>query len=128
MAYKFLSPEWAEQVTLTLREHPDMAAAIDSPLLVQFQIDDVPEGRVSRYYFGLSTGAPTLQLGTVDDPDLTLTIDYETASALSQGTLDIQAAFFKGRLTISGNVAKLLKHQRTLGELAKSLAELDMEY
>lgn len=129
VAARFLSTAWAEQVTAAVRDHPGFAPAVeDVEFSVQFEIDQVPDGTVARYYLDVGAGDASLAIGTHSKPDLTVRTDYATAAAISQGTLKIQSAFFSGKLAISGNVAKLLMNQRALDHLADAVSGLEVEY
>ena len=129
VAVRFLSAEWAEQVPAAIGERsgadPAMAGV---ELAIQFEVERTPDGSTGRYYLDLDQSIGSVRIGTVEHPDLTVRTDYSTASAISQGTLKIQTAFFSGKLSISGNVAKLLLHQRALDHLADAVADLEVEY
>lgn len=124
MAARFLSAEWAAQVTEAIAER----SGSDAELAIQFEVEQAPDGSAARYYLDLDSGVAAIRLGTTEHPDLTVRTDYSTASAISQGTLKIQTAFFSGKLSISGNVAKLLLNQRALDHVADAVSELEFEY
>ena len=129
MAAKFLSAGWAEQVTAAVRDHPGFATAVEGvEFSVQFEIDQVPDGAAASYYLDVADDDAVLTIGTLPQADLVVRTDYATASAISQGTLKIQSAFFSGKLAISGNVAKLLLNQRALDHLADAVSDLEVEY
>lgn len=129
MAARFLSAEWAEQVTAAAQDHPGFGTAVeDIEFSVQFEVDEVPDGAVARYYLDVGDDDASLAIGTHGKPDLTVKTDYATAAAISQGTLKIQSAFFSGKLAISGNVAKLLLNQRALDHLAAAVSGLEVAY
>ncbi|MCY4620633.1 MAG: SCP2 sterol-binding domain-containing protein [bacterium] len=126
---RFLSAEWAEQVTAAVHDHPGFGPAVEGiEFSVQFEIDQVPDGAAARYYLDVDSDDASLAIGTLGQPDLTVRTDYTTAAAISQGTLKIQSAFFSGKLAISGNVAKLLLNQRALDQLADAISGLEVEY
>ncbi len=129
MVARFLSAEWAEQVTAALHDHPGFGPAVeDIEFSVQFEVDQVPDGAVARYYLDVAGDDASLAIGTLGQADLTVRTDYTTAAAISQGRLKIQSAFFSGKLAISGNVAKLLLNQRALDQLADAISGLKVEY
>lgn len=129
MAARFLSAEWAEEVTAAVRDHPGFGTAVEGiEFSVQFEIDEAPDGAAARYYLDVAGDDAVLAIGSLPQADLAVRTDYATASAISQGTLKIQSAFFSGKLAISGNVAKLLLNQRALDHLADAVSGLEVEY
>ncbi len=51
-----------------------------------------------------------MELGHVDSPDVTLTLDYQTARAIFvEGTADAaMSAFMQGKVRVEGDLAKLI--------------------
>jgi putative sterol carrier protein len=87
-----------------------------------------PEGEV-RYWFKIEDGQARLGLGELEGPsDATISQDYETAVALSKNELSGTAAYFSGRLRVSGNLMKLMQMQAVLGQLPEALQGLDVDY
>ena len=125
---KFLSQEWAQDVTNALNSHQGFTNAIgDAELGIQFNTSDGPEGDVD-YYLQTSGGSAVLSLGTLENPDVTVKQSYETAAAISKGELNTQAAFMSGKLKVSGNLAKLMMHQSAIQQWGAAVTELDVEY
>lgn len=128
MAVKFLTEEWATAVTDALNTHPGFKSAMGSAeLAIQFRTTDAPEGDID-YYMTTSQGTANLQMGTLEDPDVTIVQNYETATAISQGELNTQTAFMTGKIKVSGNLAKLMMHQRAITEWGSAVKGLDVEY
>lgn len=125
---KFLSAEWAQDVTSALNNHPGFINAIGSAQLgIQFNTSDSPDGDVD-YYLQTDDGSARLELGTLDNPDVTVKQTYETAAAISKGELDTQTAFMTGKLKVSGNLAKLMMHQSAIQQWGAAVSELELEY
>jgi putative sterol carrier protein len=125
---KFLSEEWARDVTTALNSHGGFKNAIGAAELgIQFQVEDAPEGDVN-YYLKSSGGTSNMAIGTLDDPDVTLKQSYDTASAISKGELNAQTAFMTGKLKVSGNLAKLMMHQSAVQQWAAAVTDLDVVY
>ena len=125
---KFLSQEWASEVTTALNDHDGFKNAIGAADLgIQFETEGAPDGQVD-YYLKSSGGNSEMALGTLDDPDVTVKQSYETASAISQGELNTQTAFMTGKLKVSGNLAKLMMHQSAIQQWGAAVSELDVEY
>ena len=125
---KFLSEEWARDVTTALNSHGGFKNAIGAAEVgIQFQVEDAPEGDVN-YYLKSSGGTSNMAIGTLDDPDVTLKQSYDTASAISKGELNTQTAFMTGKLKVSGNLAKLMMHQSAVQQWAAAVTDLDVVY
>jgi|FLYL01.1.fsa_nt_gi putative sterol carrier protein len=128
MAVKFLSEDWAQAVEAALNAHPGFKGAIaNAELSIQFNVTDAPDGDVS-YYLKASGGQAELKLGQVDDPDVTVTQNYDTASAISRGELNTQTAFMTGKLKVSGNLAKLMMHQAAIQQWQAAVKDIEVEY
>ena len=128
MAVTFLSAEWAQAVTDALNGHPGFRSSMgEAELSIQFNTKDAPSGDIS-YYLNTSGGHADLALGTADNPDVTIDQGYDTASAISQGALHIQTAFMTGKIKVAGNLAKLMMHQKAIGEWGSAVKDLEVEY
>jgi putative sterol carrier protein len=126
---QFLTEEWLSELTETLNGHEGFKNAIETTeLKLQFEVPDAPEGAESRYYMAIANGAAEAGGGDVDEPDATITNDYETASAISKGDLNTQMAFMTGKLKVAGNMAKLMMNQAMLTQFAEAASALDVEY
>lgn len=72
---------------------------------------------VGHYHLVLGSGAATVHPGAAPNPDITIKQDAETAEALRDGTLHAQGAFLTGRLSVDGDVAKLIEYGPLLTSL-----------
>jgi putative sterol carrier protein len=125
---KFLSEEWANDVSAALSSHEGFKNAIGAADLgIQFNTEDGPDGDVD-YYLKSSGGITNVAVGSLDDPDVTVKQSYDTAAAISQGDLNTQTAFMTGKLKVSGNLAKLMMHQSAIQQWASAVSDLDVEY
>ena len=127
MAVKFLSKEWAEEVKNILQGNEQMKSAAGAMTARIQQVITAPDGE-SRYWFTIENGQMDLGLGDIDNPDATITQDYDTAAALSKGELTGTAAYMSGKLRVSGDLMKLMQLQGVLGQLPQALKDLDVEY
>ena len=129
MATKFLSTEWAQAATDILSRHAPFSSAMEGMgVSLQFEVGDAPPGANSTYYLSVADGAAAIEIGTLKKADVSVATDYNTAAAISKGDLNIQTAFFSGKLKVSGNLAKLMLHQSALGQLAAAVSSLDVEF
>ena len=125
---KFLSEEWAQDVTKALNNHEGFKNAIGAAELgIQFSVENAPDGDTD-YFLKSSGGSTNLAVGTLDDADVTVKQSYDTAVAISQGELNTQTAFMTGKLKVSGNLAKLMMHQSAVQQWGAAVAELDVDY
>jgi len=125
---KFLSEEWAQDVTKALNNHEGFKNAIGAAELgIQFSVENAPDGDTD-YFLKSSGGSTNLAVGTLDDADVIVKQSYDTAVAISQGELNTQTAFMTGKLKVSGNLAKLMMHQSAVQQWGAAVAELDVDY
>jgi putative sterol carrier protein len=125
---KFLSDEWASDVTAALNAHDGFRNAIGTAdLTIQFNVSDTPEGEVD-YYLQAGGGNAEMGIGTLEGADVTVKQSYDTAAAVSKGELNTQTAFMTGKLKVSGNLAKLMMHQGAIQQWGAAVSTLDIEY
>ncbi len=128
MATRFLSEEWALNATAAFADHPGLEEALaGADLLIQFSVTEAAEGTVD-YYILAEGGRAELSLGKRPDADVTLVSDYDTAVAVSKGELNIQNAYFSGKIDVAGNLAKLIKDRNAVLSLAEAVTSLKVEY
>ena len=129
MGVKFLSPEWARAATDALASHSGFVAAINGvSLSLQFEVTGGSNGADTHYFVKVSSGAASVEMGAIEKADLAFTTHYSTAAAISKGDLNVQTAFFTGKLKITGNFAKLMVHQAALESMAEAVSHLDIRY
>jgi putative sterol carrier protein len=125
---KFLSEEWASEVTSALNNHQGFKNAIgEADLTIQFGTTEAPDGEVD-YYLQAGGGDARMAIGTLEGADVTVKQSYDTATAISKGELNTQTAFMTGKLKVSGNLAKLMMHQGAIQQWSAAVSELDVEY
>ena len=112
--YLFLSDEWLDEARAIRAEYDGRGGGIEHAVRVNLVVVDVPfgEGTVNAHA-DTSTGELILDVGHIDDPDLTVTIGYDTARAmLVEGNpqAGIQA-FMQGKIKVVGDIAKLMALQ-----------------
>ena len=115
--YEFLTAEWVKAVQAIREEYghhvPDVALpAVRLNLKVVDAPDTVDPDGVVRAHADTSAGGArglVLELGALPEPDLTLTVDYNTAYALlvDQRPNAFIAAFLTGKIKIAGDVSRL---------------------
>jgi len=116
--YAFLSPEWIERArkiyeVAAQRHREDESDPVPKVTLnlvvtsVPFQEDDLLAFADSR------DGAFRIELGQLENPDATLTIDYRVARSIFIAGDEGAGvrSFMSGKMRVSGNLAKLLSLQ-----------------
>jgi putative sterol carrier protein len=127
MPVRFLSDEWVAEVKERLNASDAFrAGAGDADATLQ-QVIASPGGE-RRYWIRIQSGTIDMGSGEVQQPDATITQDYETAAALARGELNPVAAFMSGKLRINGSMMLLMQLQGALAELPKVMAEMDVDY
>src|SRR3712207_9563364 len=107
MAVKFLSEEWAQEMTKALNESDEFkSAASNQQAKLQQVVTDTPDGGEGKYYFVLENGSAEVSLGELSDAEATITQNYDTAVAITKTELNAQQAFMQGKLKISGNMMR----------------------
>ena len=126
---KFLTTEWLEALEATVNAHEDFTSAIASvDLTLQFDVTDPPEGKIPTYLLAITGGSLAASEGAGDEPDATISNDYETAVAISKGELNTQMAFMTGKMKVSGNMAKIMMNQAVFTKFAEAASDLEVEY
>ncbi|MDQ3962621.1 MAG: SCP2 sterol-binding domain-containing protein [Actinomycetota bacterium] len=129
MAVKFLSEEWAQEVTNALNASDDFeSAASGQSVKLQQVVTDTPDGGEQKYFFTLDGGKVQVGLGEITDAEATLTQSYETAVAITKQELNPQNAFMQGKLKISGNMMKLMQLQGVFNAMPKAVTDVEVEY
>jgi len=127
VAVKFLSKEWAEEVKSALQNNEQMKSSAGAMSARIQQVISGSDGE-TRYWFTIENGQMDLGLGDIDNPDATITQDYDTAAALAKNELTGTAAYMSGKLKVSGDLMKLMQLQGVLSQLPNALKDIDVEY
>jgi putative sterol carrier protein len=128
VAVKFLSEDWAQEVTNALNSSDEFQnAASNQVVKLQQVVTDAPDGEV-KYFFTLEGGKAQVGVGEISDAEATLTQNYETAVAITKQELNAQNAFMQGKLKISGNMMKLMQLQGVFNAMPKAVTDVEVEY
>jgi len=109
--YPFLSDGWIAAARSIYETHRGQAPTIGVALRANLNITDVPFGTGPlAAHLDTSNGDLELDLGHLDQADVTLTMAYETAKAqvVDQDPQVVLQAFMSGRIKIEGDMAKLM--------------------
>ncbi len=135
--YPFLSDQWIaearrirEELRGSLPEQP-----VANPVRMNQVITEVPFGSGSLdAHIDTTSGELEIDAGHLDEPDVTVTLDYDTAKAVFvDGTVETaMQAFMAGKVRVQGDLPKLIaaiQQQATpltpeAGEIARRIKEI----
>jgi len=126
--YPFLSEEWMEEAHKIREEFHGQVSPPAHVVRMNQIITDVPfgDGGPIKAYMDTSEGELELDLGELDNPDLTVTVDYETAKAIfvEQNPQAGMQAFMAGKIKVTGDMTKLMAMQSQAPDpVAQQVAE-----
>jgi putative sterol carrier protein len=127
MGVKFLSEEWAEEITKAINSNEAFQQAAGNQAAKIQNVVTTPEGE-KKYFFTLEGGQAQLTVGEMEAPDATISQDYDTAVALSKSELSGTAAFMSGKIRVSGDLMKLMQMQGVFSTLPQAISTVDVEY
>ena len=127
MGVKYLSDEWAKSVTEAVNANDSFKQqATGKNVKLQYVIT-TGEGEV-KYYTELKDGQANVGIGEIDDPEATLSSDYETSAALFRNELNATAAYMSGKLKIQGDLMKLMQLQGLVNTIPEATKSIDVEF
>lgn len=116
---RFLSTAWFEEVasaTAGTDQGGDRTGG--ERLVIRQVVRGTPDGDVGYHVIVASGDARIIGPGGEAGPaDLTITCDWDTATAIAQGKLAAQTALVEGRLRVKGDLAVVAAHAGGLGGL-----------
>lgn len=116
MPYEFLTEEWMTEA----KRLRDEAGAPASPPAHVIRMNQVITGAPFSEedilaFMDTSDGELKMELGALENPDLTVTVDYDTAKAIfvEQNPQAGMQAFMAGKIKVQGDMTKLMAMQQT---------------
>ena len=116
--YPFLSDEWVAAARQIREEFDTLEEGVPDNVRMNQVITEVPFGTGTiNSHIDTSSGSLEMDLGHLDEADVTVTLDYDTAKAVFvDGTVSAaMTAFMAGKVRVQGEMAKLLS---ALGQLS----------
>jgi SCP-2 sterol transfer family len=114
MSHPFLSAEWMAEAKAIRERYADQTGKVAQSLKINQVVTDVPwgDGTVASH-IDTSSGDFVMDLGHLDDADVTVTTDYATAKAIFVDGDQAAAmqAFMAGKITVQGDMMKLMALQ-----------------
>jgi hypothetical protein len=114
---QFLSEEWLEGAKAIREEYRGKAGApphvVKMNLVIKECPDGVGDGGVVQAHMDSTEGEMEMDLGHLEDPQLTVTLPYGVAqSILVEGNPQAgMQAFMSGQITVTGDMTKLMAMQ-----------------
>jgi len=109
--YPFLSTEWMEAAKRIRDEMPKPDVPSVGVMKANLVVTASPfDGGDVKAHVDTSSGEIVVEEGHLDTPDLTITVEYDTAKALFVD-LDVTAAmqaFMAGKVKVQGDITKLM--------------------
>ncbi len=109
--HPFLSDGWLAEARRMGKEYAEGLDAGEYLIRMNQVITDVPFGDGTLHtHIDSSSGTMEMETGHLDDPDVTVTLDYETArSVFIEGNREAgMQAFMAGKVVVQGDMTKLL--------------------
>lgn len=112
--YPFLTDQWVEEAKRIREEYRGRMPSGVQAVRMNQVVTDVPFGTGTLdAHLDSSSGEVEMDLGHLPNPDLTITLDYQTARAIfvegsSQTAME---AFMAGRIRVQGDISKLMAMQ-----------------
>ena len=127
MPHPFLSDEWLDEAKAIRDKYAGQGAAMAHKIKMNQVITAVPfgDGEV-KLHMDTSDGELVMEKGHLDDADVTITTDYDTARKIfvDQDPQAGMQAFMSGKIKVQGDMMKLMQMQGTPpDETAKKVAE-----
>jgi hypothetical protein len=109
--YPFLSEEWIAEAKTIREKFRGQGGAAPAPMKMNQIITDVPFGDGSiNAHMDTTSGEMEMDLGHLDDAEVTVTVDYGTAKAIfvDQNPQAGMQAFMAGKIKVQGDMTKLM--------------------
>ena len=129
--YRYLSPEWAEEVLRLVKEKlsPERMKHITSSMLTVNT--SCPDGKDRAIYYEIVDGIVTdvsIREGELPRAEFTITADYELFARISRGELRARAALMSGKMKLKGPLVKALRLSPLVDRLNEVIATIPTEY
>ena len=109
-------------------KYADEVPEVEADLRINQVVTDVPfrDSEVNSH-LDTTTGRVAMELGLLDDADVTVTTDYETAKALfvDQDPAVAMQSFMNGKIKVQGDMMKMMAMQTAIpsNEFTDTIAE-----
>jgi hypothetical protein len=127
VSHQFLSDEWMEAAKAIRDKYAGQAGPLPFKVRMNQVITGVPfgDGEV-KMHIDTTSGEMVMEKGPLDDPEVTVTTDYDTARSIfvMQDAAAGMQAFMSGKIKVQGDMTKLMAMQAGApDETAKKIAD-----
>jgi len=127
MPYQFLTQEWIDASKAIRDKYAAESAKVTTSIRMNQVITEAPFGDGTvKTFLDTSTGDVVMELGELDEPDLTVTTDYATAHKIfvDQDAAAGMQAFMTGKIKVQGDMMKMMAMQTAMpqDDTAKKIA------
>ena len=128
MSHPFLSDEWMAEAKAIREKYAGQTAKVTQSLKINQVVTGAPFGDGTvQSYLDTSSGDVVMDLGSLEDADVTVTTDYDTAKAIFvlQDAAAGMQAFMTGKIQVQGDMMKLMAMQSAMptDEASQKVAE-----
>lgn len=130
---RFLSPEWVDAFNTAVRQvevpepGPDAALATSDGTFSVCQIVTGGPAGDTATTLHVEGGRVTMTSGASSAAQVTVSMTWDDAVAMANGTLSAVDALSAGRIRVRGDFGVVMASQEILGALAPRIAELNQE-
>ena len=124
MSHQFLSDDWIEAAREIRHKWADRVPDVPIQVRINVVATKVPFGSGTvNAHIDSSNGRLEMELGALENPDLTVTTDYDTARQLfvAQDPAASMQAFMSGRIKVEGDITKLMLMQTSVPQTDETL-------
>jgi putative sterol carrier protein len=117
MSHPFLSDEWMAEAKAIREKYAGQTDKVTQTLRINQIVTGAPFGDGSvQSYIDTSSGDVVMDLGSLDDADVIVTTDYETAKSIfvMQDAAAGMQAFMTGKIQVQGDMMKLMAMQTAM--------------
>lgn len=111
----FLSDPWIENARALRAEYEEQIPPPPIAVKMNVVVTDIDHREENELHGHIdsSDGDIIVDQGHLDEPDLTVTVDYATAKAafVTRDTQAVMQAFFAGKIMVEGDVSRLMALQ-----------------
>jgi len=102
---KYLSEEWFDESRAIGADQPERPGA---SVRMNWVVTGSPQGDVDYHTIVENGRGVDSSLGSLPDPEVSLTASWGDSLRMASGELDINAAFMQGKVKATGNMAKFM--------------------
>lgn len=128
MAVQFLSPAWMDAILAALRGSDEYLRAIRGTQMTLVNSVTQPDGSEIIYWIKVANDRPDGGFGALGQYDALMRTDYDTARALNLGETTAPAAMMQGRVTVQGNMLKLMQLQNQFQAYEQATRSIEVVY